>query len=253
MEPIWKLLGVTRGLTAVIGSGGKTSLLYELAEELRPCGTVLLATTTHIMKPPQYPFAETAEQLAAALAAEGVACAGSFTPEGKLTAPDFDGWQQAADFVLVEADGSKRLPAKAHETWEPVLPPGGPPSSHFRAAGRSRLGLGHHAGNGCPRHRGGGAVRCDLRQPGGRAGNSSALGSQLCEGGGCTRCSRFVTDTALGKAVVKNAEHARYAMSIPRVLLCELIDWRSAARRTGGHTPQDPAVHPGPQAPDRRR
>ena len=24
--------------------------------------------------------------------------------------------------VLVEADGSKRLPAKAHETWEPVLP-----------------------------------------------------------------------------------------------------------------------------------
>ena len=91
MEPLWKLLGVTQGLTAVIGSGGKTSLLYELAEELRPCGTVLLATTTHIMKPPQYPFAETAEQLSAALAAEGVACAGSFTPEGKLTAPDFDG------------------------------------------------------------------------------------------------------------------------------------------------------------------
>ena len=35
MEPLWKLLGVTQGLTAVIGSGGKTSLLYELAEELR--------------------------------------------------------------------------------------------------------------------------------------------------------------------------------------------------------------------------
>ena len=49
MEPLWKLLGVTQGLTAVIGSGGKTSLLYELAEELRPCGTVLLATTTHIL------------------------------------------------------------------------------------------------------------------------------------------------------------------------------------------------------------
>ena len=25
--------------------------------------------------------------------------------------------------MLVEVDGSKRLPAKAHETWEPVLPP----------------------------------------------------------------------------------------------------------------------------------
>ena len=123
MKELHKLLGVTRGVTAVIGSGGKTSLLYRLAEELRPCGTVLLATTTHIMGPPQYPFAETATQLRAALAAEGAACAGSYTPEGKLTAPAFDGWEQAADFVLVEADGSKRLPAKAHEAWEPVLPP----------------------------------------------------------------------------------------------------------------------------------
>ena len=123
MKELHKLLGVTRGVTAVIGSGGKTSLLYRLAEELRTCGTVLLATTTHIMRPPQYPFAETATQLRAALAAEGTACAGSYTPEGKLTAPAFDGWEQAADFVLVEADGSKRLPAKAHEAWEPVLPP----------------------------------------------------------------------------------------------------------------------------------
>ena len=123
MEQLWELLGVGRGVTAVMGSGGKTSLLYQLAEELRPRGTVLLATTTHIMKPPQYPFAVTAEELTAALAAYGAACAGSYTPEGKLTAPSFQGWQQAADFVLVEADGSKRLPAKAHETWEPVLPP----------------------------------------------------------------------------------------------------------------------------------
>ena len=123
MEELWKILGVTKGVTAVIGSGGKTSLLYELAEELRPCGTVLLATTTHIMRPPQYPFVQTPEELAAALAAGGVACVGSLTPVGKLTAPAFDGWQQTADFVLVEADGSKRLPAKAHETWEPVLPP----------------------------------------------------------------------------------------------------------------------------------
>ena len=53
MEQLRELLGVGRGVTAVMGSGGKTSLLYQLAEELRPCGTVLLATTTHIMRPPQ--------------------------------------------------------------------------------------------------------------------------------------------------------------------------------------------------------
>ena len=41
-----KLLGLRPGVTAVIGSGGKTSLLRRLAEELP--GTVLLCTTTHI-------------------------------------------------------------------------------------------------------------------------------------------------------------------------------------------------------------
>ena len=123
MAQLWELLEIEKGLTAVMGSGGKTGLLYELAEELRPYGTVLLATTTHIMRPPQYPFAATAAELASALTSHGAACAGSFTAEGRLTAPDFPGWETAADFVLVEADGSKRLPAKAHAAWEPVLPP----------------------------------------------------------------------------------------------------------------------------------
>ena len=120
---LWELLGIRPGLTAVIGSGGKTSLLRVLAQELSRRGTVLLATTTHIMRPDWCPFAETEAALRAAFARSPIACAGAFTPEGKLTAPDFPGWETAADFVLVEADGSKRLPAKAHETWEPVLPP----------------------------------------------------------------------------------------------------------------------------------
>ena len=75
------------------------------------------------MRPDWCPFAATASELQAAFARSPIVCAGPFTPEGKLTAPDFPGWQHAADFVLVEADGSKRLPAKAHASWEPVLPP----------------------------------------------------------------------------------------------------------------------------------
>ena len=122
MARLWELLGLEKGLTAVMGSGGKTSLLYELAEELRQRGTVLLATTTHIMRPEQYPFAQTAEELAAALAEHGAACAGSYTAEGKLTAPGFPGWETAADYVLVEADGSRPLPLKAHDAHEPVSP-----------------------------------------------------------------------------------------------------------------------------------
>lgn len=120
---LWELLGIRPGLTAVIGSGGKTSLLRVLAQELSHRGTVLLATTTHIMRPDWCPFAATAAELCEGFAHSPIVCAGSYNPEGKLTAPNFPGWQCAADFVLVEADGSKRLPAKAHAAWEPVLPP----------------------------------------------------------------------------------------------------------------------------------
>lgn len=120
---LWELLGIRPGLTAVIGSGGKTSLLRVLAQELSHRGTVLVSTTTRIMRPNWCPFAATAAELCDGFAYSPIVCAGSYNPEGKLTAPDFPGWQYAADFVLVEADGSKRLPAKAHAAWEPVLPP----------------------------------------------------------------------------------------------------------------------------------
>ena len=32
MARLWELLGIEKGLTAVMGSGGKTGLLHELAE-----------------------------------------------------------------------------------------------------------------------------------------------------------------------------------------------------------------------------
>ena len=119
---LWELLGVRPGLTAVIGSGGKTSLLRVLAQELSHRGTVLVSTTTRIMRPNWCPFAATAAELCDGFAHSPIVCAGSYNPEGKLTAPDFPGWQYAADFVLVEADGSKRLPLKAHASHEPVIP-----------------------------------------------------------------------------------------------------------------------------------
>ena len=119
---LWELLGIRPGLTAVIGSGGKTSLLRVLAQELSHRGTVLVSTTTRIMRPNWCPFAATAAELCAGFAHSPIVCAGSYNPEGKLTAPNFPGWQCAADFVLVEADGSKRLPLKAHASHEPVIP-----------------------------------------------------------------------------------------------------------------------------------
>ena len=53
--------------------------------------------------------------------------AGVLDPEtGKLSAPaePLGGLAQRFDYVLAEADGSKRLPLKAHAAWEPVIPSG---------------------------------------------------------------------------------------------------------------------------------
>ncbi len=107
-----KLLEGYPGVTAVIGSGGKTSLLRRLAAELP--GTVLLCTTTHIRPFEEYPLltAPTPEDIRKALAAHRVLCLGTPCENGKLTAPTLSVETLAtlADHVLVEADGSRQLP-----------------------------------------------------------------------------------------------------------------------------------------------
>lgn len=122
------LLQVGRGITALIGGGGKTTLLYTLAEELRRQGTVIVTTSTHIKCPERYPVLLNADgaEVKVALAEHGAVCvAGESGTSGKLTAPaqGFDALAALADFVLVEADGAKRLPLKAHAPYEPVIPP----------------------------------------------------------------------------------------------------------------------------------
>lgn len=119
-----KLLGLRPGVTAVIGSGGKTNLLRRLAEELP--GTVLLCATTHIRPFAEYPLltAPTPEDIRKALTAYRVLCLGTPCENGKLTAPalSVETLTALADYVLVEADGSRQLPLKAHATHEPVIP-----------------------------------------------------------------------------------------------------------------------------------
>ena len=120
------LLNIGRGVTALIGGGGKTTLLYTLTEELRKKGTVLLCTSTHVMRPTQYEVLERASEaeVSAALSAHGAVCVGEPSAEGKLGPPSlsFDALARLADYVLVEADGSRRLPLKAHAPHEPVIP-----------------------------------------------------------------------------------------------------------------------------------
>ena len=137
-----ELLAVEPGITALIGSGGKTTALYLLAEELSRRGTVICAASTRILRPDHLPVLldPSAEALSAALAESRVVCAGRAAAEGKLTAPSLS-WAALtalADYVLVEADGAHRLPCKAHLPHEPVIPAG--TGQAILLAGASGLG-----------------------------------------------------------------------------------------------------------------
>lgn len=111
-------LHICPGVTAIIGSGGKTTLLYTLAEELSRRGSVIVTTSTHIFPPKHLHWTTETGKV------EGIVCLGTPCENGKLTAPaqSFSELSKLADFVLVEADGSKGLPLKAHALHEPVIP-----------------------------------------------------------------------------------------------------------------------------------
>ena len=133
------------GITAIIGSGGKSTLLRALGLELMRGGErVLLSTTTHMYPLAGIPWVPERERLSGLPwmirdHVTGCTCAQCAGPRGaiyqcgtldaqtgKLSAPDCAIAELAGSFdhVLVEADGSHRLPLKAHASWEPVVPEG---------------------------------------------------------------------------------------------------------------------------------
>lgn len=120
-------LNILPGVTAVIGSGGKTTLLCALAQELSQAHTVVLCTTTKIYPPKGIPTLLDPDEAAVihALKKAPLVCLGSPAMNGKLGSCgiSFARLKKLAEYVLVEADGSKRLPLKAHEAHEPVIPP----------------------------------------------------------------------------------------------------------------------------------
>ena len=178
--PLSEALGIKKGVNAIIGSGGKSSLLKSLSLELSQKGSVLLTTSTHIL-----PFSHcenicfsdenissSSENISilnenALISDENVStlkekillpgedihsgeealknskvlfqrkvlslwnkskspilCLGTLGKNGKLSPfpLPFSTLEQMADYVLVEADGSKRLPGKAHGQNEPQIP-----------------------------------------------------------------------------------------------------------------------------------
>lgn len=171
--PLSEALGIKKGVNAIIGSGGKSSLLKSLSLELSQKGSVLLTTSTHILpfshcenicisdenvstsdenisildinasildiNAPSYDEDNHSQEEALKnskvlfqrkvlslwnKSKSPILCLGTLGKNGKLSPfpLPFSTLEQMADYVLVEADGSKRLPGKAHGQNEPQIP-----------------------------------------------------------------------------------------------------------------------------------
>ncbi len=141
--PLWHALALDefRGVpvVAVVGGGGKTSVVYALAREVAALGGRAIVTGTTRFTPAPHGWsmpqlieaspAEVAARVVRALGAGTLAVAGvEPQPAGRLAPVTPEVIEALAglsgvDAVLVEADGSRARPFKAPGDHEPVIPP----------------------------------------------------------------------------------------------------------------------------------
>ncbi|MFV0464591.1 MAG: selenium cofactor biosynthesis protein YqeC [Lachnospiraceae bacterium] len=110
---------------SLVGGGGKTTLMYEMAAITASHRThTVVTTTTHIWKPADRLPAETEQEIWHAWKEGQFAVCGAPSGADKLTIPDQE-WMnrliEIADFILAESDGAKGMPAKSPREHEPVI------------------------------------------------------------------------------------------------------------------------------------
>lgn len=134
---------MTAEVCTYIGAGGKTTSIYSRARKERDAGRrVAVVTTTHMKRPADgFVPASLTEGWQAQWRRDGIIVVGQDGTDGKITWPGEAVYTRlcaAADIVLVEGDGSRRLPLKVMGTHEPVIPANS--GSVYCLAGLSALG-----------------------------------------------------------------------------------------------------------------
>lgn len=119
---------IRKRIVCLAGGGGKTTLMYEIAEEASKAGKrVIATTTTHILKPDNY-YAGDIDTVKTLWNQGYYAVVGETdrNDEKKLVFPNRESFrvvEKDADLILVEADGAKRFPCKVPGPHEPVILP----------------------------------------------------------------------------------------------------------------------------------
>lgn len=111
-------------IRAIVGAGGKTSLIKRLTNEYRKQGrSVFVTTSTHMFVEADTLVTEDVDSIIYELKTKGYVMAGASCGE-KIRALPKEVYEEVcrhADEVLVEADGSKHLPLKFPNETEPVI------------------------------------------------------------------------------------------------------------------------------------
>lgn len=124
----WKKFGIEKNsVTGITGSGGKTSLMFGLAEELSKQGKVLVTTTTKIYEPEKNIYEKlflTEKDESIFGTGKNIFILGLKVENGKLISPaeeDILKIKSQYDYVLYEGDGSKQKFMKFWKEDEPCI------------------------------------------------------------------------------------------------------------------------------------
>ena len=130
LDGVAEALGLgRRSLVALVGGGGKTTLLFALGRQLS--APTLLTTTTRMGRDRTGGFGcligPTDDQLASAVGRDDAVLVWRTTDDRKALGyppEEVDRWFAigVADHIVVEADGARRRPFTAPAPWEPPIP-----------------------------------------------------------------------------------------------------------------------------------
>lgn len=128
---LYEILNIKKyDINSIVGAGGKTTLMFKLANELKDKGKVLVTTTTKIYKPnenevdylsigkEEYEFIKNNKDYGIYAYGEDI------NKEHKLIGIEpnlVDDLKNTFDYILIEADGSKRKDLKAWNENEPII------------------------------------------------------------------------------------------------------------------------------------
>lgn len=130
-ESLKDLFGIKRGdVVTITGSGGKTSLMFALADLLKKEGRVLITTSTKIGLPQKGQadyICSSLSQYKKIRKEKFSLVLGEYLKEKDKLSSIGEGELEKIrgdfDFILIEGDGSRNLPLKYRKDYEPVIFP----------------------------------------------------------------------------------------------------------------------------------